>query len=134
MTRAYSLDLRERVIAMVDDGETTRTVAAAFDVSVASVVKWVHRARATGSAARAVGGFDAHDRFQRGARKFDCRFASAFPGGVSPAGAACRVSHSSSRTFGTGHLDTRARYFWFGFGYRTRSHRDCFRAWSVDQS
>jgi transposase len=57
MARAYSLDLRERVVAMVDDGEAVRTVASAFDVSVSSVVKWAQRARATGSAAaKAMGG------------------------------------------------------------------------------
>jgi transposase len=51
MARAYSLDLRERVVAFVGRGHTTRAAAAAFDVSVASVVKWAQRARATGSAA-----------------------------------------------------------------------------------
>jgi transposase len=57
MARAYSLDLRERVVAMVGDGETVRAVASAFDVSVASVVKWAQRARETGSAAaKAMGG------------------------------------------------------------------------------
>ena len=57
MARAYSLDLRERVVAMVDDGDTVRAVASAFDVSVASVVKWAQRTRATGSAAaKAMGG------------------------------------------------------------------------------
>jgi transposase len=57
MARAYSFDLRERVVAMVDDGETVRVVASAFDVSVSSVVKWAQRARATGSAAaKAMGG------------------------------------------------------------------------------
>ena len=57
MARAYSLDLRERVVGAVLRGETCRAVAAAFDVSVASVVKWSQRARATGSpAAKAMGG------------------------------------------------------------------------------
>jgi transposase len=57
MARAYSLDLRERVLALVVNGETELTVASAFDVSVASVVKWAQRARATGSAAaEAMGG------------------------------------------------------------------------------
>lgn len=51
MTRAYSLDLRERVVGMVASGETCRAVAELYDVSVASVVKWSQRARATGSAA-----------------------------------------------------------------------------------
>ena len=57
MARAYSLDLRERVIAAVAAGESCRKVAATFKVSVASVVKWSQRFRATGSAAaRPMGG------------------------------------------------------------------------------
>lgn len=51
MARPYSLDLRERVIAAVESGQTCRAVAELFDVSVASVVKWSQRARTTGSAA-----------------------------------------------------------------------------------
>jgi transposase len=51
MARAYSLDLRERVVAAVAAGQSCRTVAATFKVSVASVVKWSQRFRATGSAA-----------------------------------------------------------------------------------
>jgi transposase len=51
MARAYSLDLRERVVAFVARGQTTRAASAAFDVSVASVVKWTQRKSATGSAA-----------------------------------------------------------------------------------
>src|ERR1700692_4302597 len=57
MGRAYSLDLRERVVAAVASGESCRAVAATFKVSVASVVKWSQRFRATGSAAaRPMGG------------------------------------------------------------------------------
>jgi transposase len=57
MGRAYSLDLRERVVAAVAAGESCRAVAATFKVSVASVVEWSQRFRATGSAAaRPVGG------------------------------------------------------------------------------
>ena len=57
MARAYSLDLRERVVAAVTAGESCRAVAATFKVSVSSVVKWSQRFRATGSAAaRAMGG------------------------------------------------------------------------------
>ena len=53
MGRAYPLDLRERVVAAVVAGESCRSVAA----TVASVVKWSQRFRATGSAAaRPVGG------------------------------------------------------------------------------
>jgi transposase len=51
MARPYSLDLRERVVAAVAAGQACRAVAALFDVSVASVVKWSQRSRATGSAA-----------------------------------------------------------------------------------
>jgi transposase len=57
MARAYSLDLRERVVAAVAAGQSCRAVAAIFKVSVASVVKWSQRFRATGSAAaRPMGG------------------------------------------------------------------------------
>jgi len=51
MARAYSLDLRERVVAAVAAGESCRAVATKFKVSVASVVKWSQRFRANGSAA-----------------------------------------------------------------------------------
>jgi len=51
MARAYSLDLRERVVAAVGAGRSCRSVAGTFGVSVASVVKWSQRFRATGSAA-----------------------------------------------------------------------------------
>jgi transposase len=57
MARAYSLDLRVRVISAVAAGESCRKVAATFKVSVASVVKWSQRFRAIGSAAsRPMGG------------------------------------------------------------------------------
>ena len=51
MARPYSLDLRERVVAAVTAGESCRKVAGTYKVSVASVVKWSQRFRATGSAA-----------------------------------------------------------------------------------
>ncbi|EAV43087.1 probable insertion sequence transposase protein [Stappia aggregata IAM 12614] len=51
MTRPLSNDLRERVVAAVSAGETCRSVAARFGVSVSSVVKWSQRYRATGSVA-----------------------------------------------------------------------------------
>ena len=57
MRRAYSLDRRERVVTAVAAGKNCRAVAATFKLSVASVVKWSQRFRATGSAAaRPVGG------------------------------------------------------------------------------
>ena len=51
MVRPYSLNLRNRVVAAVKNGQTCRAAAELFDVSVASVVKWSQRARVTGSAA-----------------------------------------------------------------------------------
>jgi transposase len=51
MGRPYSLDLRERVVASVEGGRSCRETAGLFGVSVASVVKWSQRDRATGSAA-----------------------------------------------------------------------------------
>ena len=51
MTKPYSLDLRDRAVALVVAGETVRSVAATLRVGVSSVVKWSQRFRATGSAA-----------------------------------------------------------------------------------
>ena len=48
MTRAYSNDLRERVVGAIDAGETCRVVAARFGIAVSSVVKWSQRYRRTG--------------------------------------------------------------------------------------
>jgi transposase len=57
MARPYSQDLRDRVVNSVASGRTCRVTAALFGVSVASVVKWSQRWRATGSAAaRPMGG------------------------------------------------------------------------------
>ncbi len=51
MARAYSLDLRDRVVAAVMAGSTVRAAGDRFGVSVASAVKWSQRYRATGSSA-----------------------------------------------------------------------------------
>src|SRR5882724_10241821 len=51
MARPYSQDLRDRVVGSVTAGRSCRATAALFGVSVASVVKWSQRWRATGSAA-----------------------------------------------------------------------------------
>ena len=51
MVRPYSLDLRDRVVGAVRQKQSCRSVARRFGVSVASVVKWAQRYRATGSAA-----------------------------------------------------------------------------------
>jgi transposase len=51
MAKPYSKDLRDRVVGSVQAGRSCRATAALFEVSVASVVKWSQRYRATGSAA-----------------------------------------------------------------------------------
>ena len=51
MTRPYSNDLRERVVAAVEAGESARAVALRFEIAVSSVVKWHQRYRRTGSVA-----------------------------------------------------------------------------------
>jgi putative transposase len=49
MARPLSNDLRERVVAAVLGGESSRSAALRFGVAVSSVVKWSQRQRATGS-------------------------------------------------------------------------------------
>ncbi len=49
MVRPYSLDLRERVVAAVEAGESRRSAARRFGVSDSTGVKWLQRVRATGS-------------------------------------------------------------------------------------
>ncbi len=49
MTKPYSDDLRERVVAAMQSGESCRSVAVRFGVAPSSVVKWTQRAAQTGS-------------------------------------------------------------------------------------
>ncbi len=49
MTRALSSDLRDRVVAAMENGATCREAAKLFSVSVASAVRWSQLARRTGS-------------------------------------------------------------------------------------
>ena len=49
--RAYSMDLRERVVAAVDAGMRPAQAAARFEVSVRSVERYLARRRTTGSLA-----------------------------------------------------------------------------------
>lgn len=48
MPRPCSMDLRERLVAAVEAGESRRSAARRFGVSAASAVKWVARSRAEG--------------------------------------------------------------------------------------
>ena len=57
MAKAYSQDLRERVVRSVGSGESCHGAAAAFEVSVSSAIRWVAQFRRTGSvAAKRMGG------------------------------------------------------------------------------
>jgi len=58
MAKPYSMDLRERAMARLAEGETTYEVAEALSVAVSSVIKWAARARKYGSPAPAkMGGY-----------------------------------------------------------------------------
>jgi transposase len=51
MSRAYSIDLRERVVADMMSGSSARAAAGRFGVSVATAVRWAQRYRRTGGVA-----------------------------------------------------------------------------------
>ena len=52
MSRPYSMDLRDRVVASVETGGLSRHEAAArFGIGVSSAIRWVQSFRRTGSAA-----------------------------------------------------------------------------------
>ena len=58
MVKAYSNDLRKRVVDAMMRGEAARSVAARFDVAPSSVIKWRQRFLATQSVAPAkMGGY-----------------------------------------------------------------------------
>ncbi len=59
MPRPYSVDLREHVIAAVEqEGMSRHEAAAQFRISVSTAIKWVQRFRRTGSAAPGqIGGY-----------------------------------------------------------------------------
>ena len=48
MARAYSQDLRDRVIDAALGGMPARRVAAQFEIGVATAIVWVRRVRASG--------------------------------------------------------------------------------------
>jgi transposase len=51
MARGYSRDLRERAIAMVEEGESRREVALLLNLAPSTAVRWFDRWRRTGSVA-----------------------------------------------------------------------------------
>ena len=61
MPKAYSDDLRVRIVRAVDGGASRRSTAAKFEVSVSFVIRLVQQWRATGSArVRGTGGRPRH--------------------------------------------------------------------------
>lgn len=57
MVKAYSEDLRERVIEAIEGGASRREAAERFSVSASSAIKWMQRWQGTGSVApRSSGG------------------------------------------------------------------------------
>ena len=48
MARAYSRDLRDRVIDAALGGLPARRAAAQFRIGLATAIRWVHRVRQTG--------------------------------------------------------------------------------------
>ena len=50
MAKSLSIDLRERVIAVIDGGVSRRQAAARFGVSVSSAIRWHARALRSGDA------------------------------------------------------------------------------------
>ena len=56
MSRGYSIDLRERVIAAIEGGMSRRAAGRLFRIGESSAIKWCARWRATGSFAEKPGG------------------------------------------------------------------------------
>ena len=57
MAKPYSEDLRRRVVAAVEGGQSRRQAASLFAVGISTVIHWVRRFRETGSvAAKPMGG------------------------------------------------------------------------------
>lgn len=69
MGKPYSLDLRERVVAAIEGGMSTRAAAARFSIGIATAGAWARLKRATGEVRPAKQGkpkgsvLDAHTDF-----------------------------------------------------------------------
>src|SRR5262245_47090362 len=51
MARGYSNDLRERVVAIVEDGESARETARLLNIGASTAIRWIKRWTKTGSVA-----------------------------------------------------------------------------------
>src|SRR3546814_2079359 len=57
MARAFSADLRQRVVEAFDSGMSRRAAAGRFEIGISTAINWVRRWRETGNwAARRPGG------------------------------------------------------------------------------
>src|SRR5580693_2535305 len=65
MPKPYSLDLRERVVGFVEDGQSRRAAAARFRVSVSFVVNLMKAVRARGSFAPKPSGGRRHAKLEK---------------------------------------------------------------------
>jgi transposase len=69
MGKPYSMDLRERVVAAIESGESTHQAAARFSIGIATAGAWARLKRATGDVRHAKQGkpkgavLDAHADF-----------------------------------------------------------------------
>ena len=64
MTRAYSEDLRSRVIKEINKGTSCRRAAELFGVGPSTAIKWMERWRETGSYEAFAQGGDRRSRFK----------------------------------------------------------------------
>ena len=51
MAKGYSTDLRERVVAIVESGESAREAARLLDLGASTAIRWIERWTTTGSVA-----------------------------------------------------------------------------------
>lgn len=51
MAKGYSTDLRDRVVALVEAGESRREAARHFDLAASTTIRWMDRWETTGSVA-----------------------------------------------------------------------------------
>ena len=51
MAKGYSTDLRNRVVALVEGGESRREVARLLDLAASTTIRWMDRWQTTGSVA-----------------------------------------------------------------------------------
>ena len=72
MARAYSQDLRDRVLSATAEGSSARSAAERFGIGIKTAIEWVRRARETGERTARWQGqpkgsrLDEHEAFLRG--------------------------------------------------------------------